>query len=178
MSKWHNKEMLFPLECSKIGCIASLIKRLSLCMMLLRNRTSPTINQADEPRGNSSCCVRQSLMNSDDDEGGKMEDNEDSFGDYVEKLDDSPFKCKFCGYKFDAATFISRSKWHLSGVKGQGVKICDKVPEQVQDAARAASSNNDVANPISASAEEQNYGGSVGKNLCGSSPYEKTHLEK
>ena len=43
----------------------------------------------------------------------------------VEKLDDGPFKCIFCGSKFAAATSILRFKWHLYGVKGRGVKICD-----------------------------------------------------
>jgi hypothetical protein len=55
-------------------------------------------------------------------------------------------------------------------VTGRGVKICKHVPEEVQDAARAAidgppekklktvagSSNNEVTNAISASAQEQN----------------------
>jgi hypothetical protein len=57
----------------------------------------------------------------------------------------------------------------LSGVKGRGVKICEKVPEEVQNVVRAAmdtperklktvagSSNNDVTNTILASAQEQN----------------------
>ena len=97
----------------------------------------------------------------------------DPFWDYVEKLDDDLFKCIFCAYKFVAATSVSRIKWHLSGLKGRGVKLCDKVPEKVQDAARAAvdgppekkhkviagSSNNDVNNAISTSAQEQNYEG-------------------
>ena len=48
----------------------------------------------------------------------------DPFWDYVEKLDDAgPFNCTFCGYKFSATTLVSRIKWHLSGVKGRGVKM-------------------------------------------------------
>jgi len=79
-------------------------------------------------------------------------------------------KCKFCGHLFSQNTSISRIKWHLSGVKRRGVKICENVPEEVQDAARAAidgppekinkneagSSNNEVTNAISAPAKEQN----------------------
>ncbi|XP_034925314.1 probable disease resistance protein At4g27220 [Populus alba] len=100
----------------------------------------------------------------------KMVRQIDPFWNHVEKLDDGSFKCTFCGCEFAAATSISRIKWHLSGVRGRGVKICEKVPEEVQDAARAAidgppekrnkyeagSSNNEVTNAISAPAKEQN----------------------
>ncbi|KAG5223935.1 disease resistance protein [Salix suchowensis] len=104
----------------------------------------------------------------------KVARQNDPFWDYVEKLDDAgPFNCTFCGYKFSAATSVSRIKWHLSGVKGRGVKICEKVPGDVQDSAREAidgppekkhkaiegSSNNELANTISTSAQVQNYGG-------------------
>ncbi|XP_073263180.1 probable disease resistance protein At4g27220 [Populus alba] len=79
-------------------------------------------------------------------------------------------KCRFCGHLFSRKTSISRIKLHLSGVERRGVKICEKVPEEVQDAARAAidgppekrkkneagSSNNGVADAISAPATEQN----------------------
>jgi len=36
---------------------------------------------------------------------------------------------------FAAATSVSRIKWHLSQVRGRGVAICSKVPEDVQEAA-------------------------------------------
>ncbi|KAI5554467.1 hypothetical protein BDE02_19G015200 [Populus trichocarpa] len=94
----------------------------------------------------------------------------DPFWNDVEDMNDGSMKCKFCGHPFAKDTSISRIKWHLSGVKSRGVKICKHVPEEVQDAARAAidgplekkrktaagSSNNEVINPISASAQEQN----------------------
>jgi disease resistance protein RPS2 len=100
----------------------------------------------------------------------KMVRQNDPFWNHVEKLDAGSFKCTFCGCEFAAATSISRIKWHLSGVRGRGVKICEKVPEEVQDAARAAidgppekrnkyeagSSNNEVTNAISAPAKDQN----------------------
>jgi hypothetical protein len=103
-------------------------------------------------------------------QGLKMVRQIDPFWNHVEKLDAGSFKCTFCGCEFAAATSISRMKWHLSGVKRRGVKICEKVPEEVQDAARAAidgppeksnkneagSGNNEVTNAISAPAKEQN----------------------
>ncbi|XP_061944553.1 probable disease resistance protein At4g27220 [Populus nigra] len=92
----------------------------------------------------------------------------DRFWDFVEKLDDGRFNCTFCGYKFAAATSVSRIKWHLSGVRGHGVAICDKVPEDVQEAAfqavhrdnkrhkSIASSSNVNDNAISTTPQEQN----------------------
>ena len=37
--------------------------------------------------------------------------------------------------KFAAATSVSRIKWHLSQVRGRGVAIYSKVPEDDQEAA-------------------------------------------
>ncbi|KAG5223837.1 disease resistance protein [Salix suchowensis] len=94
-----------------------------------------------------------------------------SFWEYVEKMDGGRMSCKFCGHEFAKDTSISRIKHHLAGVKRRGVRICGKVPRDVQDAALAAiddgppekklktvasSSNNEVTNAISASAQEQN----------------------
>nr|XP_034925317.1 uncharacterized protein LOC118056972 [Populus alba]XP_034925318.1 uncharacterized protein LOC118056972 [Populus alba] len=62
----------------------------------------------------------------------------DPFWNDVEVMNDGSMKSKFCGHLFSQRTSISRIKWHLSGVRGRGVKICEKVPEEVQDAARAA----------------------------------------
>jgi disease resistance protein RPS2 len=53
-------------------------------------------------------------------------------------MDDGSVKCEFCGHPFAKDTSNFRIKWHLSGVKGRGVKICKNVPEQVQNAALAA----------------------------------------
>jgi hypothetical protein len=94
----------------------------------------------------------------------------DPFWEYVEKMDGDSMRCKFCGHLFAKGTSIWRIKSHLSGLEGRGVKICAQVPQDVQDAARAAidgppekklktvagSSNNEVTNAISASAQEQN----------------------
>jgi hypothetical protein len=94
----------------------------------------------------------------------------DRFWNDVEDMNNGGKKCNFCGHLFSQNTSISRIKWHLSGVKRHGVKICENVPEEVQDAARAAidgppekrnkneagSSNNEVTNAISAPAKEQN----------------------
>nr|XP_034925323.1 probable disease resistance protein At4g27220 [Populus alba] len=62
----------------------------------------------------------------------------DPFWNDVEDMSNGGMKCKFCGHLFSQNTSISRIKWHLSGVKRHGVKICENVPEEVQDAARAA----------------------------------------
>jgi disease resistance protein RPS2 len=83
-------------------------------------------------------------------------------------MDDGRMKCKLCRQLFAQGTSISRIKFHLSGVKGRGVKICEDVPKEVQDAALAAidgppekklktvagSSSNEVPN-----AQEQNNEG-------------------
>ncbi|KAJ4840837.1 hypothetical protein Tsubulata_945358 [Turnera subulata] len=42
--------------------------------------------------------------------------------------------CKFCGHKFGKGTSVSRIKLHLSGAKSLGVKICQKVPENIRRA--------------------------------------------
>jgi disease resistance protein RPS2 len=98
----------------------------------------------------------------------KMARQRDPFWDFVVKLDDGPFNCTFCGYKFAAATSVSRIKLHLSQVRGRGVAICDKVPEDVQEAAfqavhggnkrhkGIASSSNFNDNAISSTPKEQN----------------------
>ena len=97
----------------------------------------------------------------------------DPFWEHVENMDAGNKTCKFCGHYFARGTSVTRFKTHLAGVRGRGVKICDKVPEEVQDAARAAidgppdkkqkviagSSNNDGNNTITTSAQEQNYEG-------------------
>nr|XP_034925326.1 probable disease resistance protein At4g27220 [Populus alba] len=94
----------------------------------------------------------------------------DPFWNDVEDMNNDRMKCRFCGHLFSRKTSISRIKWHLSGLKRRGVKICENVPKEVQDAARAAidgppekrnkyeagSSNNEVTNAISAPATEQN----------------------
>jgi disease resistance protein RPS2 len=84
-------------------------------------------------------------------------------------MDDGRMKCKLCGQLFAQGTSISRIKFLLSGVKGRGVKICEDVPKEVQDAALVAidgppekkkletvagSSSNEVPN-----AQEQNNEG-------------------
>jgi len=93
-----------------------------------------------------------------------------SFWEYVEKMDDRSMRCKFCGHLFAKGTSISRIKFHLAEMTGRGVKTCGQVPPDVQDAALAAidgppekklktvagSSNNEVTNAISASAQQQN----------------------
>jgi len=62
----------------------------------------------------------------------------DPFWNDVEDMNNGGMKCKFCGHLFAENTSISRIKWHLSGVKGRGVKICEKVPEEVRNVVRAA----------------------------------------
>ena len=85
-----------------------------------------------------------------------------SFWEYAEKMDDGRMGCKFCGHVFAKCTSISRIKLHLAGVKHRGVRICGKVPQDVQEAALeaiddgppekklktgAGSSNNEVTHP-------------------------------
>jgi hypothetical protein len=53
-------------------------------------------------------------------------------------MKDGRMKCQFCGHLFSRNTSISRIKWHLSGESGHGVKICEDVPQEVQEAAGAA----------------------------------------
>ncbi|KAI9215722.1 hypothetical protein POPTR_T045200v4 [Populus trichocarpa] len=77
-------------------------------------------------------------------------------------------KCMYCGHQFAKDTSISRIKWHLSGEKGHGVAICERVPKQVQEAAflamhgankrhkSIASSSNVNDNAISTTPQEQN----------------------
>uniref|UniRef100_A0A6N2KZW1 Uncharacterized protein n=1 Tax=Salix viminalis TaxID=40686 RepID=A0A6N2KZW1_SALVM len=93
-----------------------------------------------------------------------------SFWEYVQKMDDGRTRCKFCGQLFAKRTSIPRIKFHFAGVKGRGVRICEQVPQDVQEAALAAidgppekklkteagSSNNEVTNAVSASAQQQN----------------------
>jgi len=83
----------------------------------------------------------------------------DYFWRYVERVAEGKRKCTFCGQLFAQGTPITRIKWHLSRVKGHGVKTCERVTPEVQDAAREAVdglSNNEVANAISDSSQEQN----------------------
>lgn len=58
----------------------------------------------------------------------------DQFWICVEQLNGGSFRCKFCGYVFAVDTSISTIISHLSGVKGCGVDICEKVPADVQEA--------------------------------------------
>ena len=46
--------------------------------------------------------------------------------------------CKFCDLEFGKGTTITRIKSHLSGFTGRGIRICNKVPVEIKDAARAA----------------------------------------
>lgn len=62
----------------------------------------------------------------------------DPFWNDVEVMNDGSMICKFCGHLFSQKTSITRIKWHLSGVRVRGVQICENVPQEVQDAARAA----------------------------------------
>jgi hypothetical protein len=62
----------------------------------------------------------------------------DLFWNNVEDMNNGGMKCKFSGHLFSENTSIYRIKWHLSGVKGRGVKICEEVPEEVQNVVRAA----------------------------------------
>jgi disease resistance protein RPS2 len=92
-----------------------------------------------------------------------MVQSNDPFWHHVEEM-----KCMYCGHQFAKDTSISRIKWHLSGEKGHGVAICDKVTEDVQEAAfqamhggnkrhkSIASSSNVNDNAISTTPQEQN----------------------
>ncbi|KAJ9160128.1 hypothetical protein P3X46_025559 [Hevea brasiliensis] len=83
------------------------------------------------------------------------------FSEYAERIG-SDLKCKFCGNVFKGSPSISRFKYHLAGIPGQGIQICDRVHDDVKEAALEAiqrankrrktmrSSNiNEVYNPIS-----------------------------
>ncbi|KAG5233059.1 disease resistance protein [Salix suchowensis] len=65
----------------------------------------------------------------------KMIRGSDSVWRHVEKMVDGSLKCVFCGSVFAKSTSISRIKYHLAGVKGGGVKSCEKVTPDVQRAA-------------------------------------------
>ncbi|KAI5557770.1 hypothetical protein BDE02_18G125500 [Populus trichocarpa] len=92
-----------------------------------------------------------------------MVQSNDPFWHHVEEM-----KCMYCGHQFAKDTSISRIKWHLSGEKGHGVAICERVPKQVQEAAflamhgankrhkSIASSSNVNDNAISTTPQEQN----------------------
>ena len=92
-----------------------------------------------------------------------MVQSTDPFWQHVEEM-----KCMYCGRQFPNDTSISRIKWHLSGEKGRGVAICERVPKQVQEAAflamhgankrhkSIASSSNVNDNAISTTPQEQN----------------------
>ncbi|KAG5255045.1 disease resistance protein [Salix suchowensis] len=62
----------------------------------------------------------------------------DQFWICVEQMNGGCFRCKFCGYVFEADTSISIIISHLSGVKGCDVDVCEKVPADVQEAAYLA----------------------------------------
>uniref|UniRef100_A0A2N9FF07 BED-type domain-containing protein n=1 Tax=Fagus sylvatica TaxID=28930 RepID=A0A2N9FF07_FAGSY len=53
----------------------------------------------------------------------------DQFWEHAEVLDGG-FKCLYCEYQFTGG--VSRIKSHLAGVKGQGIVICEMVPEDVK----------------------------------------------
>ncbi|KAL3726563.1 hypothetical protein ACJRO7_031461 [Eucalyptus globulus] len=59
----------------------------------------------------------------------------DRFWEYVD-LSDDKFECKFCHRKF--AGGVPRVKSHLSGIRGCGIDICTKVPDDVRVAAAEA----------------------------------------
>ena len=83
----------------------------------------------------------------------------DYFWRYVERVAGGKKKCTFCGHSFARDTSITRIKWHFSGMKGRGVRTCKRITPEVKDAAREAVdglSNNEVANAISDSSQEQN----------------------
>ncbi|KAI5557778.1 hypothetical protein BDE02_18G126200 [Populus trichocarpa] len=92
-----------------------------------------------------------------------MVQSNDPFWHHVAEM-----KCMYCGHQFAKDTSISRIKWHLSGEKGHGVAICERVPKQVQEAAflamhgankrhkSIASSSNVNDNAISTTPQEQN----------------------
>ena len=58
----------------------------------------------------------------------------DQFWEYVEKLPNGRFKCKFCGSEFCGGA--SRIKAHLAGLQGQGIAACKRVTEPVKENAR------------------------------------------
>lgn len=60
------------------------------------------------------------------------------FWECVVRMDAGRAVCKFCKFKFGKGTPISRIKSHLSGLTGRGIGICNKVPVEIKDAARAA----------------------------------------
>jgi disease resistance protein RPS2 len=64
------------------------------------------------------------------------------FWECVEKMDAGRAVCKFCDLEFGKGTTISRIKSHLSGLTGRGIRICNEVPEEIKDAARAALDGN------------------------------------
>ena len=60
------------------------------------------------------------------------------FWECVVKMDADRAVCKFCDLEFGKGTTITRIKFHLSGLTGHGIRICNKVPVEIKDAARAA----------------------------------------
>jgi len=91
-----------------------------------------------------------------------------SFRAYAENMDGGGMTCKFCGHLFGKRTSISRIKLHLSGVTAVVLRFVNMFqkkfkmqPVQQLMALQkkklktvAGSSNNEVANAISASAQE------------------------
>ena len=64
------------------------------------------------------------------------------FWECVEKMDAGRAVCKFCDLEFGKGTTITRIKSHLSGLTRRGIRICNEVPEEIKDAARAALDGN------------------------------------
>uniref|UniRef100_A0A6M2E9T2 BED-type domain-containing protein n=1 Tax=Populus davidiana TaxID=266767 RepID=A0A6M2E9T2_9ROSI len=60
------------------------------------------------------------------------------FWECVVKMDAGRAVCKFCDLEFGKGTTITRIKSHLSGLTRRGIRICNKVPVEIEDAARAA----------------------------------------
>ncbi|KAG2721050.1 hypothetical protein I3760_02G063400 [Carya illinoinensis] len=54
----------------------------------------------------------------------------DPFWEHVDELENGRFLCKFCEGQF--AGGITRIKTHLSGLKGNDIKVCEKVPQDIQ----------------------------------------------
>lgn len=60
----------------------------------------------------------------------------DRFWDFAEDLNNGRFKCVYCKREFPGTA--SRIKFHLAGVKGHNIVICDAVPEKVKNTAYQA----------------------------------------
>ncbi|KAG2672245.1 hypothetical protein I3760_13G030900 [Carya illinoinensis] len=89
----------------------------------------------------------------------------DPFWKYAVDLKNCHFSCKFCHGQFHGG--ISRIKWHLSGRKGHDIKVCERVPRDIQLAVQQVL---DSYNKIKdRQVENENYSSpssSGGPNLC------------